>query len=861
VSAPIRRRRRSSPHRNRRDAGCSPEGRDASSPLRRFLGRGRDLLAAVAVSAACCGLARAQNPPAAGFDVDPAWAKTVDRDDYREWHIAGGFRFSFPELKLTIRGGNALMLTDLEESHAAIRGQSAGGGLPRRSIELPEPRRRLSNDQIRERLARAVSAVSQTDAARVDAVRDQFLDVPRYLYCEDGVVVVRDGVEVLRCDRLWISPVDDRVVVENFELRYAAAGRSANDLLIVRGPKLVKQGARWTGRDVTLTTCSAGEPHYALASDEIEIIEREGEFEVRARGQSLQVGGTSLIPLPNAHVFTGSQSQFPIRLVRASYSPKEGVSTQVVFGLPWNSTGGALHHWLTGRPAQEFRGDWELGVGWIQERGVPLDGMLDYRVPGLYEGRTEGFFLDDSGEDLHEITTNIDGSAIPPGPRGVVRSQNRVHLGPTTHLDLVAWYGSDAAVWSEFFNGPYRNEEVPETSAYLHHADGNRLLTVGTRFDLSPFSYRDDRALADRFIEEEPVVTYHWIAQPIGTTPWDTPVVVDMATEVGQRRSDYDDRAGVRVSDRTLRADQLVELSAPFHLAGFNVRPFVSGRGTFYDNTVAGDSEGRIALTTGVQLGTRFSRTWSWLEGGEAKGVRHVIAPKISFLDRFHVDDSASDFFQFDEIDALAEEQLVRFEVRNLLQSMEATPKGGKQPRDFVLLDLAQDLYPDKARDNGGDTLGLFYYDLLLRPRVHWLPFETFTYAIYGDHDWQKGLRTLDTELQFGKLLGLTWTLDYRTDTQVNGAVGVATNASLLDRWDMYVSSQRDLDRDVWLAYNFGLRRNDHDWAIELSASYNPFEDQTNFKIEFLPRLGSFSNPRGSRFGGFDGPGQFATSY
>lgn len=817
----------------------------------------RHRLATLATTIAVAGLLRAQTQWPWQADHGPV--KTVDRDDYREWHFLQGFQFAFPTMHLTIRGTNALVLTDIEETHAAAREQQAGG-LPRRGIELPEPRRRLTPDDLRERLERSLRAVSQADAETAQQLPDELVEVPRYFYCEGSVIVVRDGSEVLRCDRLWISPIDDRVVIENFELRYASAGKGSKDTLVVRGPKLVKQGGRWSGRDVTLTTCTAAEPHIATAASEVEIIEREGEFEVISHGQTLQVGGASVAPLPNAHVFTGSQSQFPIKSVRGAYSQKEGYQAQVIFGLPWNDAGGALHHWLTGRPASEFRGDWELGVGWIEKRGEPLDGIVHYRVPGLYEGRTEGFWIDDRGDDLREITTYRDGTDIPSGERGLVRTENRVHLGENTHVDLVAFYASDPAVWSEYFRGPYRDEETPETSVYLHHADGNRLLTVGTRWNLDEFSYRDDRALADKFVEELPVITYDWLAQPIGKTPWDTPIVVDLSTQIGERRSNYDDRLGFRIEDRTLRLDQLAEVSLPFHLLSLNVRPFFSARGTYYDETVAGGSEGRVALTAGVQLGTRLSRTWTWFDGEEQKGVRHVIAPKISILDRFHVDDQPSDFFQFDELDALTEEQLVRVEVRNLLQSMEKTPTG-RQPRDFVFLDLAQDVFPDKARDNGGETLGLFYYDLLLRPRVHWLPFDNFAYALYGDHDWQKGLRTLDTELQFGPLLGCSWSADYRTDTNVKGAIGLGVSTHLFDRWDLFASSQRDIDADRWLSYHFGMRRNDHDWTIEVSASFDPYANQTTFRIEFLPRLGGFSGPRSSRYHGFDGPDMFATTY
>ena len=62
-------------------------------------------------------------------------------------------------------------------------------------------------------------------------------------------------------------------------------------------------------------------------------------------------------------------------------------------------------------------------------------------------------------------------------------------------------------------------------------------------------------------------------------------------------------------------------------------------------------------------------------------------------------------------------------------------------------MDLAQDLLPNSERDNDGETLGLFFYDVLLRPTVDWLPFEAFAVAHYGDLDWEQGMQTMDTDL------------------------------------------------------------------------------------------------------------------
>lgn len=802
-----------------------------------------------------------EQAPDGSYVYEYAWQTSLNRDDYRELHLMGGFRFVAPGLGIDVRGMNALVLSDLEGTQLAVQSRDETGP-PRRGIDPPEPRRRLSTEQVRSRLERTLSAVGRQEGLPRSRSTEQWLDLVRYLYFEGGVTIVRGGTEVLRCSRMWVSPLDDRIVVEDAELRYLTPGKDARNLLIVRGAKLVKQGARWTGRDVTITTCTAGESHAALQVGEAEIIERDGEFEVVVRGQTLVISGTRILPLPDARLFTASQSEFPIKRASGGYSEKEGIRGEVVLGLPWNRTGGQLHRMLTGRPAHEFRGDWELGIGWIEARGVPLDGELRYRAPGLYDGMLRGFWLDDRGPDLREIQTNLDGSPRDNESRGLVSTQNRLHLGPSTHLDLTASKISDPGVWSEFFPGQYRIEEVPETSTYLHHADGNRLFTLGTRWNLDDFSYRDNRSLAERFVEEQPVLTYDWLAQPIGETPWQTPIVVDLATELGQRRSAYDDRAGFRVGDRTFRADQVIEVSAPFQVGPWNLRPYANARGTFYDNAQDGRSEGRIAFESGIDLGTRLSKTFSWTdEEGEEQAVRHVMAPRISYRNRFRVDDEASEFFDFDTVDALREEELVRVELRNLLQRM--SPEGTRSvPRDFVMLDLAQDFWPDATRDNGGESLGLLYYDLLLRPQMQWLPVDVFAFAFYGDYDWKEGMRTLDTEIQVGPIAGITWTIDYREDSVREGAVGLAGRTRLFDRWNVFGGSQRDLATDEWLTYSFGMVRDDHDWSISMSANYNPFADETTFRLEFLPRFGGMNSGRQDRFGG--SPMQvsdFATAY
>ncbi|GAB4136176.1 MAG: hypothetical protein Fur0037_00560 [Planctomycetota bacterium] len=809
----------------------------------------RDLWPFLAILLAGSAAAQGAREEQGRIRLEGSFYRSVpDEGDYFEEHVAGGCLLAWPALGVEIRAKNGLVLSDRDETADLLRGRPEASSLPRRDLELPDPRRRLSEDVLRARLQSFLGAAGgklpQGPRSSV-AIR-----LPRFVYFEGGVIVLVRGVEAVRADRLWLSPPDDRMVVENAEVRYITAGKDGREtMLSVRGARLVRSGSRWTGRDVTVTTCDAGEPHAAIHAQEIEIIERKGQFEVAARGDWLRFSGRDLLPIPDIRFFTGEQSEFPVKGASISYDRREGVEAEIDFGQDWNDLGGAIHEFLGG-DRREFRGDWMLGAGWIEKRGFPLQASVSYRGGEIYEGRTEAFWLRDRGTDIREVTSYPDGSAIDRQSRALLRTRNRIRFGGTTHLDIQAFHAADPAVYPEFFRGDYRDEEIPESSVYFAHGSGNILFTLDGRSTLDGFSYRDNRSLSPFFVEELPVATLDWIAQPIAVTPWGSPVVLDASTEVGQRRTNRGDRlaaaTAVPYGDRTFRADQLLELSVPFDLGPIRFRPFVTTRATFYDHDAIGDARDRWAYGAGIRIATRLSRTWTWLDSdGSPRSVRHVIAPILSWDDIYHVDGEPASFRQFDGIDALDEGNRLRLGVRNLLQSMSGPPEH-RVSRDSAYLDLVQNVWPNAGRDNAGERLGLFEYELLLRPEGAWGPFSSLALAVEGEHDWKRGMRTFNAELRVGNLLGIDWAGGYRTDEKTRGSVLVGGAAPFFDRWLLSANSQYDLETSRWLTYDIGLDRVDHDWTLRAGIGYDPFTDSVDFRIEFEPRIPGFLRPRSS---------------
>jgi len=819
----------------------------------------RQVPLAVARAAAAAALlalaATAQDPlpsqlPSPEYEFEAAYTEEQPLGDHRETRVTGGFRFRWPRLGLLVQGQSALLLVDRDDVDPLFATGRSASGLPTRGSAMPRDNRPPDVQVVRERMARFLKATGSQ--AQPPALQDgQLARMPRLFYFEGNVVAVRDGVEIARAERMWISPLEDRIVVENAELRYVTTDAQGGERVVtVRGKRLVKEGARWTGRDLSVSSCSAGEPHVELLTGEAEIREGDGEFEIYARGNWLRFGGKRVVPLPNASFFTGSQDELPLRGASAGYSSKEGAKVELELGGSFNAAGGAVHELVTGRDAKEFRGDWNLRAGWIEKRGAPLDGALSYGAKDLYSGRTNGFWMNDDGPNRREIVENLDGSTIDDVNRKLLRTENRVHLGDGTHVDLTVFDSSDAAVWSEWYGGEYRTEELPESSVYLHSREDNRLLTVNGRWNLDEYSYGSNRALADRFLEERPVATFQLLSQKVASTPWDTPIVLDAKSGIGSRRYAYDplSPASLGASDeQTTRFDQALELSAPFHAGPVTLRPFARTQVALYDDLAPGvddASDHRSAFSAGIGAGTRFSRTWSWLDAdGKEQSVRHVVAPLVTLENEFATTGDPIDYAQFDEIDAMEDRALLRVGVRNLLERRETKAKQ-VHGEDFVFLDLTQNVFPYKDRDNDGEQLGLFEYEFLVRPRAYWIPYETFAYAIEGEQDWETGMRTFNTELRVGRIAGLTWTADYRTDEVVDGAVGLGASAITMERWQLFGGGQYDLEGDEFRSWTFGMDRLDHDWTIRSVLEYQPYSDEVVFSVEFLPRLFGGSRSR-----------------
>lgn len=831
-----------------------------------------------------------------------AFHETYVRGDVVEMVAAGGLQLPFGAAEL--RADRMVVTFDRDEYKKRFGGSTGQGqgeskGLPTRGMVAPDPRRVLTDALMIQRFEHFLQSLGKRTKDGQSTQTD-WTGLLRSIYLEGNVVVMQGGTEALTAKSIMFSLQDNRAVFEDVLMRLITKNPTgADQILLLRAPRLVKQGIRSTARKITITSCNAGEPHFEIYSGQIEIIERENQFEIITRGNTLAFSGRHTLPLPDAHFFTAEKSQFLIKGLRGSYSSAEGIEVSLELGNSMNDSGGAVHEFLTGRPASEFRGDWRLRLKYIEKRGLPLDTELTYRGGDLYEGTIRAFVLDnDKGKNLQLIRNNIDGTLVTQQDRSLINTETRIHLSNSWRADLTIFGASDPSVYSEFYRYMHHGAELPESSLHIRHSDDNRLFTLTGRTNITNFSYGDDRALSPAFREEMPVATYDLYSERLGGIG-DADVLLTSSTNAGWLHNDYDPLlpAAKQGKDNTFRFDQELELAAPFQWGAFSIRPYSSTRFTYYDTTnMNGDGTGdgrefeRWVLDAGITASTRLSRTFSWIDGDDHRhALRHSMYPSISLGHLYQVDGRPTDFYQFDEIDSLNENGVLRVGLLNRLEKVVRHRDGsgtapeprrqrsfpGQDPneprhpdvfsqpnivsgeaREFWFLDVAQNFFPISNRDNGGEVLGLLEFESIWRPYQSWIPLPNLRLLIEGEHDWKLNrLRTFNTAIRFDDVLGLNWGAGYRSDYLQRGTLRYAIGTDVLGRWSFYGTGSYDLAAKEQINYSVWLSRYDHDWIIRTGIVFDVISRETNFSIEFQPLFGGLFRRRNRDFAGMSGDG------
>jgi len=395
--------------------------------------------------------------------------------------------------------------------------------------------------------------------------------------------------------------------------------------------------------------------------------------------------------------------------------------------------------------------DGAMHVDYREQRGPGIGPDLNLHLGRWGEAGIKYYYTHDQ-----ESGYSLSASNFPSMTGPIPENRQRLYFGwqatPSTNLNLKALvnYQSDPLVLHDFFEGEYTANPQPNTFVEANKYSDNWSLDALTTPEVNNFFDQ---------VERLPDVKLTGWRQQV----FDTPVFYESESSAGYYRQSF---AGTNNSlffttnspnsdYAAMRADTFQQLLLPMTFFGWlNVTPRAGGRLTYYsdESGPAGTNVDTMTLrrifNTGVDFSFKSSRLWTGATNSllDLDGLRHIVEPSVTYsyvpspstppaqLPQF---DTASpsllllpvEFPDYNNIDSIDSENVIRFGLRNTLQ----TKRDGQLDNllDWnVMLDWR--LTPSQNQTNldepftASQTFSDLYSDLAFKPRS-WLTLESQT--------------------------------------------------------------------------------------------------------------------------------------
>ena len=530
----------------------------------------------------------------------------------------------------------------------------------------------------------------------------------------DGNVRIESG------DLLWVG---DHIHY-NFKTRQMRSEQFRTGKLPVfaGGTQLTGDGSNrvYTARSAFFTTDDAADPAYKIRASRIKIIP----------GKSVQMW--------NAVAYVDGVPVFYYPYYHRDISSK---ANNFMFIPGYRSRYGAYvlstYRWYLGDLA-----DGIIHADYRAKRGPGAGPDVNLHLGQWGDATIKYYYQHDSRPDY---STN----AFPQfGP--IPENRQRFYLGwqatPATNLNLKALvnYQSDPLFLHDFFEGDYRANPQPNTFVEANKYWDNWSLDALTTPRVNSFYDQ---------VERLPDVKLTGYRQEV----LDTPVYYDSESSVGWYR-DYDSYASSNTNGlyagtngfyaaSAARADTYHQFTLPWTFFNWlNLAPRVGGRLTYYSsqsynsvnvtNGLPSSDVYREVFNTGVGTSFKASQLWSDATNSfwQVDGLRHIIEPSANYV--FVPDPSTPpaalpqfdgqqpslmllpvDFPDYNSIDSIDTQNVIRFGLRNVLQT-----KRDGQLEDLVNWNMMLDWRLDPKSDQS--SLNDLYSQFVVRPRT-WLTLES----------------------------------------------------------------------------------------------------------------------------------------
>lgn len=527
----------------------------------------------------------------------------------------------------------------------------------------------------------------------------------------DGNVRMKNGMQLWVGEHLEYNFKNGRMTGDEF--RMGAAPFYAHGLEL-NGDTIEKN---FSVGDAYITSDDVKDPDFRIRAKEFKAV--MGKY-VSAKSATVYLGNTPVMFFPYYKRDLTTHSSFwkVVPGYRSLYGPY--LLNSYHFPISTNVTGVA-------------------NVDLYQKRGVGLGPTVLWEDTPIGKGEARGWYINDQepGRDPfrnQEIDKN----------RHRIWFSDQVTLRTNLTAKLVVREQSDAFVTRDFFESEYRENSQPRSFLEVNQLWSNWSLDFMAQPQFNSFF---------QTVERLPDVKLSGLRQQIG----ETPLYYESESSLAYLRF----RSGLDNLPEyaAMRADSFHQILWPQTYFGWlNFVPRVGGRFTQYGDTtgdgVTFEDRSRFVFNTGAETSFKASRVWAGAENKffEVDGLRHIIEPSMNYVFVPEPNYRPSELPQFDNeipslrllpidfpdynaIDAIDTQNVIRFGLRNKLQTKRE--KGVENVVNWAV-------YSDWRLNPQGEqsTFSDIYSDLDLRPRS-WLTLNSQVRFDLHTEQWNAAYHTL----------------------------------------------------------------------------------------------------------------------
>lgn len=705
------------------------------------------------------------------------------------------------------------------------------------------------------------------------------------LYME-GNILIRHKQNTVTATHAFFDANNDRALLLNAELRTEMP--TTKGVLRVRAERLRQLSAnRFHAQNAWTTTSPYGKPGYRIQASDIFVepggtaswtgvdpltgrINTGASTTVTALNSQFMVGDVPILWLPRISG-PAEDPGIPIRRATVKHDRIFGLQAKTV----WNLTK------LLG--ADRVPGmQWDLMADYMTERGpgVGLGGQYDVvNQLGRMTGGGTIYNLYDNGLDNLGADRN---ALVPDGKsRGEITWRHKQQLPADAFLFGEIGYLSDRNYLESYHEQRFDEEKDVETILGARQDAGSYSGMLWARPDLNQFEATTQwLPRADLYSFSRPLLNgmAYWSSHTsAGYANLDRPANPtdpnDPFTNLGLPY--IADRDGAVLMTRH-------EVDAPFMLGPVNIDPYVMGEAAYWDQGLIGNDIDRYVLNAGVRARLFATKIMPFVRSGIFN--LHGLAHKSEGFFEYSYTDSSRDLAeiaQYNEIDDNSQErfrsrytqqifpglipaefdprfyavrngaglwvaapyhelvddqQVMRFIWRNRLQT-KAGPANQQRIRDWMVWETGVSYFPEAARDNFGEELGLIFgnYRWNISDRTSVLTDAIWDVFENAQNNWSVGV--LSQRSTRGSVY-----LSYRQVNARNFLDSQTLIASysyrMSPKWISTASTAFDVAENQSRGSSLTISRVGLDWILHVGLGFDSGKDNVGVAVSLEPRFG-----------------------